>query len=143
MNKLRSVLNTAVRFIYSINDRSVDLLPYYKKAHILSLDQRIFFKVCLLAYKAVHGISPGYIRDLIEAEIPSHAARTRSKEEGDYLRLKIPKLLKNKGDVRRFSSHAPVAWNSLPLSIRALGNIDTFKGKLKNLLYSGYPLLSC
>ena len=27
--------------------------PYYKTAHILPLDQRIFFKFCLLKYKAV------------------------------------------------------------------------------------------
>jgi hypothetical protein len=58
LNKLRSVLNGAVRFIYNISDRAVDLVPYYKKAHILPLDQRIFFKVCLLAHKTVHGSSP-------------------------------------------------------------------------------------
>ena len=135
LNKLRSVLNTAVRFIYCINDRTVDLLPYYKKAHILPLDQRIYFKVCLLTYKAVHGISPLYIKDLIEIENPLQSATTRSRVEGDCLRLKIPKPNKNKGDSRRFSNYAPVAWNSLPFHLRSLGNIETFKGRLKNLLY--------
>ena len=47
LNKLRSTLNGAVRFIYNIEDRTTDLVPFYKKAHILPIDQRIFFKVCL------------------------------------------------------------------------------------------------
>ncbi|CAL8237742.1 unnamed protein product [Boreogadus saida] len=42
--KLKSALNTGVRFIYDITDMNVDLTPYYKKAHILPIEQRIFFK---------------------------------------------------------------------------------------------------
>ena len=136
LNKLRSILNGAVRFIYNINDRAVDLVPYYKKAHILPLDQRIFFKVCLLAHKTVHGSSPNYMRELVEIDVPLSSTNTRAKVQGDCFRLKIPKLPKNNIDSRRFSNYAPVAWNSLPLNIRCLPNTDSFKGLLKNHLYN-------
>ena len=135
LNKLRSTLNGAIRFIYNIKDRSEDLLPYYKRAHILPLDQRIFFKVCLLTYKAVYGISPAYIRNLVEIENPLTTARTRSKIEGDCYRLKTPKTTNSKIDQRRFTNYAPTTWNSLPWEIRSLRNVDIFKGRLKHYLY--------
>ena len=37
------------------------LVISYKKAHILPIDQRIFFKVCLLTHKSVHGTAPGTV----------------------------------------------------------------------------------
>ena len=135
LNKLRSTLNGAIRFIYNIKDRSEDLLPYYKRAHILPLDQRIFFKVCLLTYKAVYGISPAYIRNLVEIENPLTTARTRSKIEGDCYRLKTPKTTNSKIDQRRFTNYAPTAWNSLPWDKRSLRNADSFKGNLKHCHY--------
>ena len=136
LNKLKSILNGALRFIYNISDRSTDLVPYYKKAHILPIEHRIFFKVCLLTHKAVHGLSPGYIKELMEVDVPTETgACTRSKTPGDCFKLKIPKMSKNKFDARRFSNYAPTAWNSLPLRLRCLKDTDCFKRMLKNYLY--------
>ena len=140
LNKLRSILNGAVRFIYNIKDRTEDLIPFYKKAHILPIDQKIFFKVCLLTYKVVHDSSPDYIRELVEIDIPMQmdSTNTRSKTHGDRFRLKLPKMTKNKADERRFSNYAPVSWNSLPLEIRCLKDTDCFKRVLKNHLYNKF-----
>ena len=38
LKKLTSILNGTIRFIYNIKDRSEELIPYYKKAHILPID---------------------------------------------------------------------------------------------------------
>jgi len=135
LNKLRSTLNSAIRYIYNIKSYTEELLPYYKKAHILPLDDRIFFKVCLLSYKAVHGSSPDYINELVEIDTPLVSTNTRSKMEGDCFRMKMPKMTKNKVDERRFSNYAPTAWNSLPWKIRSIINIESFKRMLKNYLY--------
>ena len=136
LNKLKSILNGAIRFIYNISDRAICLIPYYKKAHILPIEQRIIYKVCLLTHKAVHGKSPDYIKELVEIELVTNTQTcTRSKAPGDCYRLKIPKMPKNKFDERRFSSYAPIVWNSLPLTLRSLNNTDSFKGLLKNRLY--------
>ena len=135
LNKLKSILNGAIRFIYNIKDRTEDLVPYYKKAHVLPIDQRIFFKVCLLTHKAVHGSSPDYIRELVEIDAPTDSTNTRSKVAGDNFRLKIPRMTKNKVDGRRFSNFAPTAWNSLPFSVRSIEDTPIFKRMLKNHLY--------
>lgn len=47
LKRLRSVLNNGARFIYNIHDRNEDLLPFYKKSHILPIEQRIFFIKCV------------------------------------------------------------------------------------------------
>ena len=136
LNKLKSILNGAIRLIYDIKDRTEDLVPYYKKAHILPIDQRIFFKVCLLTHKAIHGSSPDYIRELIEIDaLSSDSTNTRSKVVGDRFRLKIPRMTKNKVDERRFSNFSPTAWNSLPFSVRSIEDTPRFKRMLKNHLY--------
>ena len=57
LKKLKSVLNAGVRFIYNVEDLSEDLLQYYRRAHILPIEERIKFKICLLAYKAVYGLA--------------------------------------------------------------------------------------
>ena len=142
LKKLKSILNGCVRFIYNIKDWQEDLIPCYKKAHILPIEERIFFKVCLLSYKIVYDKAPGYLKQLIEME-PSctDSQRTRAKPAEDNLRMKLPKMHKTKASERRFSVHAPAAWNSLPLRIRSITNIDSFKGMLKNHLFNSIQSL--
>ena len=135
LKKLRSVLNAGIRFIYNISNRNEDLLPYYKKAHILPIEQRVFFKVCLLSHKVVYGNAPDYLQELVQIEEPPSEARTRSNSINDKLRFKPPKLSKLKASNRRFTYYAPECWNSIPLRIRMIKEIPTFKGMLKNHLY--------
>lgn len=136
LQKLRSILNFCVRFIYNIKDRKVDLIPYYKKAHILSIDKRIFFKVCLLCYKVVYDIAPDYLKQLVEMDPQTDSYITRAKPAEDNLRMKLPRLCKTKAGERRFSVYAPEAWNSLPYNIRSIINIDSFKKYLKTYLFN-------
>ena len=138
LKKLKSILNGAVRFIYKIQDRTTDLVPFYKKSHILPIDQRIFFKVCLLTHKTVHGNAPCYLKELVEMEVASDTCNTRSKIPGDNFKLKISRTAKTKVDARRFSNYALVAWNSLPLEIRCINYTDCFKRMLKNHLYNQF-----
>ena len=138
LKKLGSVLNTSIRFIYNINDRCEDLIPYYKKAHILPIQQRILYKVCLMIQKVIHGNSPNYIRELVELDCPS--TLTRSKVAGDpktmdNFKLKQPRMTKTKIEDRCFSNYAPAEWNKLPLSIRCIDSVTEFKKKLKHYFY--------
>ena len=134
VKKLQSVLNGGVRFIYNIKDRNEDLIPYYKKAHILPIEQRLFFKVCLLCFKVINGIAPNYLCELLEmTNNDQKNSRTRAAE--DTTLLKLPKMSRLKASNRRFSNYAPEAWNSIPKEIRIITDPETFKGKLKNFLY--------
>ena len=135
LKKLRSVLNAGIRFIYNITDRTEDLLHYYKKAHILPIQQRIFFKACLLSYKIVYDCAPDYLQELVQLEEPRGLAMTRSTSVNDHLRFKVPKMSTLKASNRRFTYYAPECWNSIPLRLRKIEDISTFKSMLKNYLY--------
>ena len=136
LNKLRSILNGAIRYISNIKDRTEDLTPYYKKAHILPIDKRIAFKVCLLAHKVVYDRCPIYLSSLVERDVTVSSIYTRAKPQDDCFRLKVPKMAKTKLGERRFSNYAPTYWNALPLEIRSLIDTTDFKRKLKNHLYN-------
>ena len=134
LKKLKSALNSGIRFIYNINDRNEDLLPYYRKSHILPIEQRITFKVCLLSYKVVNGSAPNYLSELVVMEKHSDETKTRQRS-GDNLRLKVPRPSKTRIGDRRFSNCAPGIWNALPLEIRSSQSVDTFKKLLKTHLF--------
>ena len=138
IKKLTTVLNMAVRFIYNITDRNIDLIPYYKKAHILPIEMRILYKVCLVCYKVFHGSSPSYINELVEVD--NSCSRTRSRAGGesgttDTFRFKLKKMARTKIEDRRFSNYAPMTWNELPLRLRSMDNVTCFKKNLKNYYY--------
>ena len=98
LNKLRS-MPLMGKFVslyyisYNIEDRTTDLVPFYKKAHILPIDKRNFFKVCLFTHKSVHGTAPGYLKALldvavVDTELPN--TMTRLKRPDKHLMLKVP-----------------------------------------------------
>ena len=61
LDRLHSVLNLAARMIfgYSRYDHITPLLR--DQLHWLRVTQRIDFKRCLIVFKALHGLAPGYI----------------------------------------------------------------------------------
>ena len=96
------------------------------------MPQRVDYKLCLLAYKALNGMAPGYLTELCRrtADDPVHA-RTRGAERGD---LRVPSTRTNLGD-RAFAVAGPKAWNRLPEEIRTLNSLPAFKTKLKTFLF--------
>ena len=87
-------------------------------------------------YKIVHDMAPGYLSELVEMEISTDSYNTRTKPDADNLRMKLPKVYKNKASDRRFSVHAPETWNSLPYNIRSINNVESFKKHLKTYLFN-------
>ena len=121
VKKLQSVLNAGIRFIYDIYDRNTDLSPFYKKAHILPVEKRI--------------LAPMYLQELVQMNRDDKAVKETRTKTACNLLMKIPKFSKLKATSRWFSNYAPESWNSLPLNVRNIDNIVSFKGKLKNYLY--------
>ena len=66
------------------------ILPVFCDLHWLPIRYRINFKIMLLTFKAIHGLAPKYIRDLVA--IKSSAYNLRS---ADSLFLSVP-LIKTK-----------------------------------------------
>ena len=102
-----------------------------KLIHRLSITSRADFKLQLLTYKALHGLSPSYLKDLIIPYSPSRSLRS----SGAGL-LSLPKVKKKSAGQRAFAYRAPFLWNRLPSAIREADSVELFKGKLKTHLYN-------
>ena len=137
MKKLRSILNGCIRFIYNVKDVEQDLLPFYKKSHILPIKDRIDFKVCLLCFKFFRKMVPAYFQNLLSID-SCHVDRpsTRTRPDYDDLLLKQCTLPKTLVGHRRFSVYAPTVWNALPYSLRSIKTVDSFKKSLKTHFFT-------
>ena len=140
LKKLHSILNSCIRFIYSIKDLQLDLIHLYKESHILPVHLRINFKVCLICFKIINGLAPQYLEGLVTLDIPNNARPgTRTKPFHDRYRLNVLPLPKTLIGSRRFAYNGPIIWNQLPLFIRSMSNCDDFKRALKTHLFNTLP----
>jgi len=80
------------------------------------------FKLCLLAYKAIHGLAPCYLNErCIPVFTVPNLSGLRSGAHGVVRRTRLQ--LGN----RAFCVAGPVACNSLPLDIHSTPTLSTFK----------------
>jgi len=142
LKRLQSILNHCIRYVYGIKDRTEDLTPYFRKAHILPIKARICFKACLLAYKVVNNTAPGYLKELVnlEQDVTNNdtgSGRKRLRSGEDNMRLIVPKLTDSDSKIsgRRFTNYCPTEWNKLPLEIRSCSTVENFKSELKTYLF--------
>ena len=83
-----------------------------------------------LTFKALNGLAPPYISELLEPHVPGRCLRSSSSAL-----LVVPRTnLVTKGD-RAFAARAPRLWNKLPHDVRVAGSLTIFKTKLKTLFY--------
>ena len=104
------------------------LTPILKDLHWLPVRERINFKLLLLTWKAINGLAPSYISNLLVPYKPVRALRSSDKHL-----LTVPRTSSTLGD-RAFSVAAPTLWNSLPLDIRCCDSLQSFKTLLKTHL---------
>ena len=139
---LQKTLNSCVRFIFNIHGHQEDYMEYFKQCHILPISYRLDFKACLIAYKIVYGTAPGYLQEIVPLDESWGASRTtRMTNILDPYRLKYPKMTSinatSKLRRRRLSVLLPTVWNELPLELRSIPNVDTFKSRLKTHFFVG------
>lgn len=146
IKRLQSVVNAAVRFVYSAGKR-VPARPLLIQAHILPVRYRIKYKICLMTYKALHGLAPEYLSELVQLYTPSRGnlAEVQTDEvaprrTNDTLLLHQPPYNYKKSVLskRSFSYASPECWNELPYSVRCCEKLDTFKTKLKTFYFSTF-----
>uniref|UniRef100_A0A8C7S3I0 Reverse transcriptase domain-containing protein n=1 Tax=Oncorhynchus mykiss TaxID=8022 RepID=A0A8C7S3I0_ONCMY len=131
LNKLQLVLNTAAR-ILTRTKRFDHITPVLASLHWLPVKARADFKVLLLTYKALHGLAPTYLSDLVLPYIPTRTLRSQ-----DAGLLIVPRIFKQTAGGRAFSYRAPFLWNGLPTHVRDANSVSTFKSLLKTHLFSG------
>uniref|UniRef100_A0A669DF59 Reverse transcriptase domain-containing protein n=1 Tax=Oreochromis niloticus TaxID=8128 RepID=A0A669DF59_ORENI len=100
--------------------------------HIKTITKSAYyhFKVLMLVYKALNGLGPKYISDLLTQYEPSRSLRS----SGSGL-LSVPRVRTRHGEAA-FSFYALYIWNKLPESLRSAETLSLFKSRLKTHLFS-------
>ena len=106
------------------------ITPVLESLHWLPVKFRIVFKVLLLVYKALNGMAPPYLSDMLCYRSYSRSLRSASQK----LLVVHRTNMKTYGD-RAFSIAGPKLWNQLPLSIRELSSVDSFKKSLRPIYF--------
>ncbi len=129
LSRLQLVQNSAARFLTNTRKRE-NITPVLVGLHLLPVEYRIQFKILLFVYKALTGLAPNYLSDLL-----SHYHTIRPLRSSNALLLSVPKTrLKLKED-RAFSVAAPQLWNNLPLYLRSATSLQVFKSSVKTFLF--------
>ena len=128
VNKLQKVLNSAVRFVFGLNGRKYrySISPYLKRLHILPVNFRIRYKLCLLVYKCIQGLAPKYLCELLSEKV----SYERLRSSNDLLALHVDIPNRSYGE-HAFSHAASVQWNLLPQALRLTASLNEFKSRLK------------
>jgi hypothetical protein len=128
-DKFQLVQNQAAKLV--VEGKKFDrVTPIMHKLHWLPVEKRIVFKIALLVYKALHGMGPAYLLDMLK--LKQHTYRTRQSLQ--YV-LEVPRTKgKTMGD-RAFAVCGPKIWNDLPLDVRVSASSGVFKIKLKTFLF--------
>ena len=120
LNRLQLVQNRAARIV-TFTKKYEHITPILIDLHWL-VEYRITYKVLLLVYKAINGLSPSYISNLLSFRSSSYSLHSCSNKL-----LQVPRSkLKSYGD-RRFSIAGPKLWNSIPASLRNADSLNSFK----------------
>ena len=100
---LQLVQNAAARLL--TKTRKFDhITPILASLHWPPMTSRSDFKVLLLTYKALHGLSPSYLKDLI---IPYSPSRSRRSSGAGFLALPKVQKVQNRLDRERLPIEPP------------------------------------
>ena len=129
IHRIQLVQNAAARVL--TGSRKYDhITPILASLHWLPINFRIDFKILLLTFKAISGLAPPYIHDLLKPYVPHRSLRS-----SDQGLLVIPRTKRLTKGNRAFAFRAPTLWNALPLEIRLAESVPHFKTLLKTHLY--------
>ena len=130
IDRLQNVQNAAARII-TRTKKYDHTKPVLKQLHWLPVNQRINNEILLLTYKALNGLAPSYISELLEPYTPARNPRSSSKNF-----LRIPPVSYGH---RCFFFAAPGLWNPFPDFIRLSSSLSSFKTYMKTYLFPNMP----
>jgi len=130
ISKLQRVQNAAARIALDLS-KFCHITLALRQLHWLPVVKRIQFKILLLTFKVIHGLSHPYISELITVK-PKSTYGLRSN-----ITLLLPptqKTLPTLG-ARSFAGAVPALWNKLPADIRNVASLNSFKKSMNTFLF--------
>ncbi len=132
IDKLQLVHNAAAKIV--VRKRKFDHISEdMKDMHWLPIEARIKYKLLLITWKCLNGLAPNYLSELLQYTGDIHLKRLNYQGT-----LYPPKTKQVTCGDRAFQRGAPELWNKLPIELRKINKIDTFKNKLKTYLFKQY-----
>ena len=127
LRKLEKVLNACIRFIYDIPLTNHDLINYYADSHILPIEYRIKYKLCLTVYKILNNLAPQYLSNLFYM----YTLLRENLRLGDDCFIIV-----TEHQIEKTISHKMcTTWNSLPLALHSCRQLHIFKTNLKTFYF--------
>ena len=106
------------------------MIDYYVDRHIMPIEYRIKYKLCLLVYKILNNLAPQYSSNLFCIYKP---LRENLRIGDDSF------IITTTHHIEKTISHKMCQnWNLLPLSLRSCKNFDVFKKKLQTFYFKMY-----
>ena len=141
LHKLQRIQNAAARLICNVGrfEHITPPPPSLHRLHWLPINYRIQFKILLFVYKALNGIAPPYISELVNLKT---ASRYDLRNSDDTLLLSNSSFKSRiiLGD-RSFKYVGPKLWNELLRDIRYANSEHICKRLLKTHLFRKAYLL--
>lgn len=135
LRQLQMIINNAARLVMKLPRFSRQrITPICIELHFLPVKARIFYKIALITYKALHFDQPRYLRDLLNIYNPDCNVTLRHAIEP--FRLSEPELSRVGFTNRAFSYAAPRIFNQIPPELRSLSSINQFKSQLKTWIFT-------
>ncbi len=75
LNRLQMVQNAAARLLTGVRKQE-HITPVSISLHWLTIQYIIYFKVLMLFFKALNGLTPVYLSDLLSAHNPGRSLRS-------------------------------------------------------------------
>ena len=135
LSPLSGVLRAAARLILLLPRTSSVSDRIRTELHWLDIPSRVTFKLCVLAYRCLHGSAPAYLVRYF-TPVSAIAGRSHLRSAASGL-LTVPRANTSTIGPRAFAISSPTAWNCLPVDLRDPGHsLLTFRRKLKTHLFN-------
>jgi len=133
LKRLQSVLNAAARLIFAA--RKYDhVTPLLRDLHWLRIQQRLDFRLAVIAHRCLHGTAPAYLASEFH-RVADYEARRRLRSASTAA-LDLPRTQHSTIGDRAFPVAASRVWNSLPSFVTSAPSLPVFRQRLKTALFA-------
>jgi len=133
LNRFQVVINTAARLVCHAM-KADHITSVLKDLHWLRIQERIQYKLCVLAFKCQHSLAPPYLSDQLQ-QVAWMEPRQRLRSSS-LPALVVPATRRSSLGDWAFLVTAARAWNSLLSTVTAVSTLHSFRWALKTHLFT-------